>query len=190
MARASGSCTTREGCGKPFELARAEAESAFGDGRIYLEKFVTRPRHVEIQVFGDTHGNAVSWGERECSVQRRHQKVVEESPSMALTPELRARMGDAACRLAKAVGYVGAGTVEFLYSEGEFYFLEMNTRLQVEHPISEIRFGADFVREQLPDRGGRAAHRAGRTTGARDRDSSQCRKTRRPSSRRWAPSSA
>ncbi len=132
-----------------FELARAEAKSSFGDDRVYLEKFVTRPRHVEIQLMADQHGGVVHYGERECSVQRRHQKLVEESPCVALTPELRERMGQSACDLARAVDYVGAGTVEFLYSEGEFYFLEMNTRLQVEHPVTEMRYGVDLVREQI-----------------------------------------
>jgi acetyl-CoA/propionyl-CoA carboxylase, biotin carboxylase, biotin carboxyl carrier protein len=133
--------------------ARREALGAFGDGTLYVERLIERPRHVEIQVFGDAHGNVVHLFERECSLQRRHQKIVEESPSPALTPALRARMGDAAAAASRAAGYRNAGTIEFLV-EGEgdgarFYFLEMNTRLQVEHPVTEAVTGVDLVRAQL-----------------------------------------
>jgi acetyl/propionyl-CoA carboxylase alpha subunit len=129
---------------------RREAAAAFGDPTVYIEKYLDRPRHVEVQVFGDWHGNVVAIGERECSLQRRHQKVVEECPSPAATPELRARLAKAAVDAAKAVGYVNAGTVEFLLApSGEFWFLEMNTRLQVEHPVTEEAFGVDLVLLQL-----------------------------------------
>ena len=133
-----------------MERAISEAISAFGDGSVFIEKYVTSPRHIEIQVLADTHGNVVHLFERECSVQRRHQKVVEEAPSVVLTPELREAMGDAAIKVAKACDYVGAGTVEFLLDENmNFYFLEMNTRLQVEHPVSELITGIDLVEQQI-----------------------------------------
>lgn len=137
--------------GSAFEAAQSEAASAFGNSDIYLEKVVEKPRHIEIQVFADTHGNCVHLGERECSIQRRHQKVIEECPSPINDPDLRARMGEAAIKIAKAVSYVGAGTVEFLFSDvtREFFFLEMNTRLQVEHPVTELVTGFDLVREQI-----------------------------------------
>src|SRR5438477_1356917 len=131
--------------------ARREAMNAFGDGRVYIEKAVSRPHHIEIQVFADTHGDAIWLGERECSVQRRHQKVIEETPSAIVTPELRAEMGRVAVRAARAVNYVGAGTCEFLVdgTSHSFYFLEMNTRLQVEHPVTEWCTGLDLVRWQI-----------------------------------------
>lgn len=134
-----------------FETAQAEAAAAFGDSSLYLEKAVERPRHIEIQIFADNEGHVVHLGERECSIQRRHQKVIEECPSPINDPDLRRRMGDAAVKIAQAVKYTGAGTVEFLLSDTtrEFYFLEMNTRLQVEHPVTELVVGLDLVREQF-----------------------------------------
>ncbi len=129
--------------------AQRESRAAFGDDTLLIEKYLTRPRHVEIQVFGDHHGNVVHLYERDCSIQRRHQKVIEEAPAPGLPGEFRARAGAAGVAAAKAVSYVGAGTVEFLYEDGEFYFIEMNTRLQVEHPVTEMVTGIDIVREQI-----------------------------------------
>jgi propionyl-CoA carboxylase alpha chain len=142
----------REELKEQMERAISEATSAFGDGSVFIEKYVTSPRHIEIQVLADSHGNVVHLFERECSVQRRHQKVVEEAPSVPLNlaPALRARMGEAAVKCAKACDYLGAGTVEFLLDgEGNFYFLEMNTRLQVEHPVTELITGVDLVEQQI-----------------------------------------
>ena len=133
-----------------LESARREAKNAFGDDAVYIEKYISGPRHVEIQILGDAHGNMISLGERECSVQRRHQKMIEEAPSVAVDPDLRRRMGETAVRAASAAGYVNAGTCEFLLDkDGKFYFLEMNTRLQVEHPVTESVMGIDIVQWQL-----------------------------------------
>lgn len=133
-----------------MQLAVSEAISAFGDGAVFIEKYLVSPRHIEIQVMGDTHGNIVHLFERECSIQRRHQKVIEEAPSAVLTPGLREQMGQCAVNVAKACNYIGAGTVEFLLDENlNFYFLEMNTRLQVEHPVTELITGLDLVKEQI-----------------------------------------
>jgi len=132
-----------------LESARSEAHSAFGDGRLLLEKYLAEPRHIEVQVFSDTHGNHLHLFERECSIQRRHQKIVEESPACRLPEAARKRMTDAAVKIASHIGYVGAGTVEFIMSGDEFYFLEMNTRLQVEHPVTEMTTGPDLVQWQI-----------------------------------------
>ena len=133
-----------------FATARAEAQSGFGNPEVYIERYCEKPRHVEIQVLGDKHGNVIHLGERDCSIQRRHQKLIEEAPSTVVTPEIRKAMGDAAVRAAAAVGYNSAGTVEFLVDkQNNFYFMEMNTRIQVEHPVTEMVTGVDLVREQI-----------------------------------------
>jgi len=131
------------------EQSRATAGSAFGDASVFIEKYVAEPRHIEIQVLADRHGSVLHLGERECSIQRRHQKLIEEAPSPVVTEELRREMGGAAVKIARAIGYVNAGTIEFIYSQGRFYFMEMNTRVQVEHPITEMITGVDVVKQQL-----------------------------------------
>ena len=141
---------TEEGLSRSFDTARNEARAAFGVPDVYIEKYLTNPRHIEFQVFGDRHGNYVHYGERECSVQRRHQKLLEEAPSAIMSPELREAMGEASVALCKRVGYVGAGTIEYLLDEdGSFYFMEMNTRIQVEHPVTEMVTGRDLIKLQM-----------------------------------------
>jgi acetyl-CoA carboxylase biotin carboxylase subunit len=140
---------TRDEVENAYKVARNEAKSFFGNDEVYLERYLEKPRHIEIQVFGDTHGNAIHLGERDCSIQRRHQKLVEEGPSPALNASEREKIGSLAARTVKLMGYRGAGTMEFLYENGEFFFMEMNTRIQVEHPVTEMITGIDLVREQI-----------------------------------------
>jgi acetyl-CoA carboxylase biotin carboxylase subunit len=140
---------TADDLAEAFSAARAEAKAAFGDDTVYLERYLGLPRHIEVQVIADSHGNVVHLGERECSIQRRHQKLFEEAPSPALTAEEREQIGTVAAEATRKLGYLGVGTMEFLYEDGEFFFIEMNTRLQVEHPITEAITGVDLVREQI-----------------------------------------
>ncbi len=138
-----------EGLEVAFRTARSEAKAAFGNDEVYIEKYLQKPRHIEVQVFGDGKGNAVHLGERDCSLQRRHQKVFEEAPGPSITPKMRSEIGEVCAAAMRKLKYIGAGTIEFLYEEGKFYFIEMNTRLQVEHPVTEAIFGVDLVREQI-----------------------------------------
>jgi acetyl-CoA carboxylase, biotin carboxylase subunit len=161
---------------KAFQAAQNEAQAAFGDGTVYLEKYLARPRHIEIQVLGDKHGRICHLGERECSIQRRHQKLIEESPSPAVSPKLRERMGAAAVKAAKAIGYYSAGTIEFLLDEdGKFYFMEMNTRIQVEHPVTELVTGIDLIKEQIRIAAGERHSIPDRTTVALNGHALECR---------------
>jgi len=141
-----------------ISLTKAEAGAAFNNDIVYMEKFLVNPRHVEIQVLADEHGNAIHLGERDCSMQRRHQKVIEEAPAPGITPEMRSRIGERCAAACREIGYRGAGTFEFLYEDGEFYFIEMNTRVQVEHPVTEMITGVDIVREQIRIASGEPLH--------------------------------
>jgi acetyl-CoA carboxylase biotin carboxylase subunit len=173
---------------RSFSLARSEAMSAFGNDEVYVEKYLSRPRHIEFQILGDQHGNVLHLGERDCSIQRRHQKLIEEAPSPAVTPDLRERMGADAVRGAKAIDYVGAGTIEMLLDEdGSYFFMEMNTRIQVEHPVTEMTTGLDLVAWQI-----RIAAGARLTLTERDREprghAIECRITAEDATNDFAPS--
>ncbi|MFN3821915.1 MAG: acetyl/propionyl/methylcrotonyl-CoA carboxylase subunit alpha, partial [bacterium] len=146
-----------------FAMAKVEAETSFGDGSLYLERYLLNPRHIEVQVMGYTDGRVIAFGERECSIQRRNQKLIEEAPSPVVDSVLRKNLEDAACKAAQAVNYIGAGTIEFLYSQGKFYFIEMNTRIQVEHPVTEMIYRVDLVKEQILAVAGKPSPKKART---------------------------
>jgi len=175
--------------GGQFRMAQTEARSAFGDPSVYLERFLMRPRHIEIQVVGDTHGNVVHLGERECSIQRRHQKLIEEAPSVAVSADLRRVMGDAAVKGARAINYRSTGTVEFLLDQdGCYYFMEMNTRIQVEHPVTEVVAGVDLVKEQIRVAAGEPLSAAVREFSAFRGHAIECRVNAEDPLRNFAPS--